>query len=150
MVMDRKEYMRQYYAANRLTWNRRTPEQRAARNQRRREQYAQSASVRQQAKAQAKDYRERNPLRQRMTHYGLDQDDYELMVDRGCAICHADFEFCPNLKPHIDHDHQTGKVRGVLCQPCNLALGHVRDDPAVVASMLRYLLAATSGSSGAD
>lgn len=40
---------------------------------------------------------------------------------------------------HIDHDHRTGKVRGILCQACNLGLGKFRDDPALIKSAIRYL-----------
>ncbi len=40
---------------------------------------------------------------------------------------------------HLDHDHKTGKVRAVLCQACNVALGRLREDPNVIAGLLEYL-----------
>lgn len=40
---------------------------------------------------------------------------------------------------HIDHDHQTGKVRGVLCSRCNMALGLLHDSPATLARLIEYL-----------
>jgi hypothetical protein len=40
---------------------------------------------------------------------------------------------------HVDHDHETGKVRGVLCYLCNLALGYVHDDVKVLQTMIDYL-----------
>ena len=49
-----------------------------------------------------------------------------------CAVCDGKPE-------HVDHDHETGKVRGVLCFNCNQALGNVRDDPAVLQGLIRYL-----------
>lgn len=43
----------------------------------------------------------------------------------------------------IDHCHESGTVRGVLCSPCNLALGMVADSPAVLEQLARYLRAPT-------
>jgi hypothetical protein len=40
---------------------------------------------------------------------------------------------------HLDHDHATGVVRGMLCFPCNAAIGHLRDDPQVVRRAAAYL-----------
>jgi hypothetical protein len=39
----------------------------------------------------------------------------------------------------VDHCHRTGKVRGLLCSPCNTAIGKLREDPALFASALAYL-----------
>ena len=41
--------------------------------------------------------------------------------------------------PHIDHDHRTGKVRGLLCSNCNHALGMVHDDPTILRRLMAYL-----------
>lgn len=55
--------------------------------------------------------------------YGLSVADYELMLRQQkekCLVCKdepAQYRLC------VDHDHETGKVRGLLCHPCNLALG---------------------------
>lgn len=40
---------------------------------------------------------------------------------------------------HVDHDHATGKVRGVLCFNCNSILGHARDNPQVLRDLIKYL-----------
>lgn len=40
---------------------------------------------------------------------------------------------------HFDHCHETGKFRGWLCNWCNLALGHVKDDPARLRALISYL-----------
>jgi len=50
-----------------------------------------------------------------------------------CAICQT----APAA--HVDHDHQTDKVRGLLCFRCNAALGQLGDDPLVVRRAARYL-----------
>lgn len=69
--------------------------------------------------------------------YRLSDADYTEMVARqagACAICAT--EMTP---PHIDHDHQTGAVRGLLCAACNLALGFMEDDPGRLARAIQYL-----------
>jgi hypothetical protein len=41
--------------------------------------------------------------------------------------------------PVVDHDHSSGIVRGILCQPCNLAAGMLRDDPGRANNLAQYL-----------
>lgn len=55
-----------------------------------------------------------------------------------CAICHR----VPGPDERmlgVDHDHETGRVRGLLCNPCNLILGHARDDVTVLQAAIDYL-----------
>jgi hypothetical protein len=51
-----------------------------------------------------------------------------------CAICEGPLE-----RPHVDHDHTTGKVRGILCFNCNAGLGKFQDNVAVMAAAVEYL-----------
>lgn len=65
-------------------------------------------------------------VRSLKNEFGLTVDQYEEMIkvhDGKCAICEAGFTSTRNR--HIDHSHSTGKVRGLLCTRCNLALGQV-------------------------
>ena len=39
----------------------------------------------------------------------------------------------------VDHDHKTGKVRGILCAHCNSLLGHAFDNPEILKSAIKYL-----------
>lgn len=77
--------------------------------------------------------------------YGLGPDDYAELVRRQggkCAICRA----TPRTKRlAVDHDHQTGAVRGLLCSRCNHdLLGAARDSPVLLANALAYLEAPPS------
>lgn len=56
-----------------------------------------------------------------------------------CAICGSETPKNKNDRWHTDHDHKTGKVRGVLCGPCNHALGHAYDDPSTLDLMAQYV-----------
>lgn len=61
-----------------------------------------------------------------------------IMAATRCATCGVTFT---NRRPiHVDHDHATGHIRGVLCGSCNSALGYVRDDPATAVALAAYLL----------
>ncbi|MEV4708088.1 endonuclease VII domain-containing protein [Actinoplanes sp. NPDC049316] len=54
-----------------------------------------------------------------------------------CAICGGDDP------QHLDHDHRTGEVRGILCFNCNGGLGQFRDDPVLLADAIAYLKGTT-------
>lgn len=74
----------------------------------------------------------RNELRTRSRlrrEYGITLEEYEAMLaaQQGkCAACAAPLD-CGKLT-HIDHDHLTGRVRGVLCHPCNLTAGYLESE----------------------
>lgn len=78
--------------------------------------------------------------RRTLRKYGVDQAWFDATLDAQdgrCAICGTDE---PGRKTwSIDHCHATGKVRGLLCNHCNTAIGLMRDDPAVLRAAIRYL-----------
>ena len=77
-----------------------------------------------------------------MKEYGIDSFTYGLMLEKQsycCKTCgkHADDNH--NKKLYIDHDHKTGKVRGLLCLQCNTALGLLKDNKKVIKNLLKYI-----------
>jgi len=72
--------------------------------------------------------------------YGITEEDYQRMFDEqngGCAICGGTKG--KNGRLHIDHNHATGKVRGLLCSPCNVAIGMLRENPALFQKAQDYI-----------
>jgi hypothetical protein len=71
--------------------------------------------------------------------FGLTQNDYDAMFTQQggcCAICGSG----PKGKHlYIDHDHNTGAIRGLLCNYCNLGLGKFKDNPDTLRKAARYL-----------
>lgn len=76
-----------------------------------------------------------NQLRKsRMRNYGLTLEevvDLEL-IDR-CENCGSAHRLC------VDHDHKTGRVRGILCHGCNVALGAAKDDIEILEGLITWL-----------
>jgi hypothetical protein len=79
-------------------------------------------------------------LRDSIKKYGLTVEDWARVYnaqDRKCAAC-----FCPiyvDKRTHVDHNHRTGRVRALLCQLCNIALGGARDSVEVLKRLIVYL-----------
>lgn len=76
-----------------------------------------------------------------LKQYGLTVETFDSLLDRQdgvCAICQREFA----RTPHVDHDHKTGEVRGLLCYSCNSAVGYLQDDVVVVRRALEYLIRA--------
>ena len=58
-----------------------------------------------------------------------------LAQDNRCAACNDALIG----RSHLDHCHTTGKIRGILCSGCNIALGHARDDVSRLRLLIAYL-----------
>ena len=82
--------------------------------------------------------------------YGLTVEQYMAMAEAQGHVC----KICGKPETdkygalHVDHDHQTSTVRGLLCGQCNTALGKFRDDPALLRAAIAYLDAAFDRAEG--
>jgi hypothetical protein len=78
--------------------------------------------------------------------YGITVDDFERMMDASNGTCFICGE-SPSEKSghrhkhrlHVDHDHTTKEVRGLLCNMCNAMIGYAKDDPEVLRAAIQYL-----------
>lgn len=85
-------------------------------------------------------------LKHHYLRYGLTEHDVQALFEqqRGlCACCGnpetAIVQRTGKIKMlHVDHDHKTGKVRGLLCQDCNMSLGHLQDSSQRIQMLLDY------------
>src|SRR3990167_5769676 len=86
--------------------------------------------------------KERNYLNNRQSHlkraFGIslaDQQDLAVLQRGLCPICETSL----GSRPLVDHDHLTGKVRGLLCRKCNTGPGQFKDTATIVRRALQYL-----------
>jgi hypothetical protein len=73
-------------------------------------------------------------------HYAITPAQYEglLSGQKGvCAVCEEQCAIQPRLC--VDHSHETGEVRGLLCQPCNTAAGKMQDSPKLLRKLADYI-----------
>jgi hypothetical protein len=75
-----------------------------------------------------------------MRKYGMTIEQYDAMLASqggGCFICGRPRR--EDISLHVDHDHSTGKVRGILCFCCNNALADFQDDPDLLRKAASYV-----------
>lgn len=91
-----------------------------------------------------RDWERRNPAKHRgyrlKSKYGLSHERFALILSdqQGrCDICRRDIT--ARGAAHVDHDHGTNKVRGLLCGSCNRAIGLLQHDPFIVHEAAGYL-----------
>lgn len=111
----------------------RLPETKARKNAARRERYATQPGR-----------RIRNLDAQLRRNYGISVGEYSLMSGEQefrCLICgdHGSGGVKASSRLHVDHDHETGLVRGLLCNRCNRGIGYFRDNPDLLRSAAKYL-----------
>lgn len=96
-----------------------------------------------------KDAHKANPQHSRAKHirnaYGLDWETYEEMFksqDGSCYLCQHPLKLYSNdlmESARVDHDHETGQVRALLCHNCNALLGHGKENPMLLRKAADYL-----------
>lgn len=76
-------------------------------------------------------------------YYGISLEEYNKLLEKQngkCAICNLTPEVCNKGRYLcVDHNHQTGKVRGLLCNTCNRAIGLLKDNTEVLRRAAEYI-----------
>jgi hypothetical protein len=80
-------------------------------------------------------------------HFGMTLEDYDLKLQSQqglCAVCQkpeTDIDKRTGLvrRLSVDHNHQTGQIRKLLCSGCNMALGYIRENAATAYALGRYI-----------
>lgn len=109
---NHKKYQRRLKEKGKSVWNNKSPEQKAHRIKKNKERLLQEL-------------------------YALSYAEFETMLIKQnfcCKICNVQTD-----KLKVDHCHLTGKVRGLLCNSCNLGLGKFQDDPELLEKAVTYL-----------
>jgi hypothetical protein len=74
--------------------------------------------------------------------YGITLEEYEERLEAQggcCAICYRSPQEVEKALG-VDHNHETNQIRGLLCDKCNFALGHLNDDPDLLIRAASYLM----------
>lgn len=69
--------------------------------------------------------------------WGINLDEFNALVDKQnglCGICQIKADIF-----HIDHNHQTGKIRSLLCSNCNRGIGYLKESPVILQSAINYI-----------
>lgn len=126
----RTERRRQTNVAKARSWREANPEKQRA--------HSRKSHEKRQQRPEWREYRNEAHMRHK---YGITMADFEaLLAKQGgvCAICAGEHRGV-GKRLHIDHCHESGKIRGLLCSPCNTAIGLLDDDPARAESAAAYL-----------
>lgn len=71
--------------------------------------------------------------------YNITPKDYNAMLEAQGGVCAACGNHPEGLHLNVDHNHATGRVRGLLCSSCNLALGNVYEDIKILEGLVSYI-----------
>lgn len=80
-------------------------------------------------------------------NYGIDLKQYNLLLvnqNNACAICKTDQNKL-TIRLAVDHCHNTGKIRGLLCDKCNRGIGYLQDNTELLNNAVKYLKVSTNG-----
>ena len=90
-------------------------------------------------------YTERGYWNRIRREHGITKEDYEALLEAQgyqCPICGTNDPKGRKgslVRWHVDHCHNTGKGRGLLCMPCNVGMGSFKDDPDVMRKAAAYV-----------
>jgi predicted ATP-dependent protease len=130
---------RETYQANKEEKTRRARELYQLKKQKKQEYYQNNKERILKLREKQKNRTKNNHLLKR---YGISLEAYEQMVEiqnSKCYICKICVDNTKNNYLHVDHDHNTGKVRKLLCMSCNASLGLIKENKNTLQKMIEYL-----------
>lgn len=136
--MTAYEYKKTWRAKNKARDQATRKRWRARNTERIREQYQQ---WRKRNPDKVKRHARRVSLRRR---YGITEAQYDALLESqggGCAICGSPVANKAGHQLYVDHNHQTNRVRGILCQQCNSVLAYARESVQNLLRAAAYLRA---------
>ncbi len=148
------EYWKRHYQANKEIVQHRVYKYKTEHQEQSRDYYAQYyADNREKLNAYKAKWSKDNPMKalniSLKRRFGISRLDYESMLasqEGRCAICGSSDPRIGNCFC-VDHDHKTGKIRGLLCRHCNSLIGFARDEQVVLERAIVYLRVHQSGDS---
>lgn len=126
--MSKKDYNK--------AWTLRNPEKAKESRRRYREKNKEKLALSQ------KEYRERTNYHRNYnlrTRYGLSPEEYDNLLHKQGNVCALCGGIDTKRKLAVDHCHNTGRVRGLLCKACNVSLGLLKENKQTILNMLEYL-----------
>lgn len=126
-----------------------THEEKLKRNRAYMAEYRKRPGMKERHAAYHKTWVEKHPERaqeiarkKQLSLYGITTEQYQALLtaqDGKCAICRSPNPGGKGKSFHVDHDHKTGTVRGLLCNNCNRGIGHLKDSEQIAYMAWRYL-----------
>lgn len=123
---EKKDYMAKWYLKNKEA----------------RQAYELEYRIKNKEKIKAKQKLSENRQFAHVKKYGLSKEDYTKLLEAQngrCKICGIEASLL-KAKLHIDHNHETNRVRGLLCRACNHGVGNFREDVALLSKAITYIL----------
>lgn len=90
-------------------------------------------------KPESKIKRQQYTLTRKLSKYGWTRIEFQKQLQRQNFVCYGCLKPINEFTARIDHDHKSGKIRGLLCDSCNWSLGHLNDDPNILRRLMSYL-----------
>jgi len=148
-MIDQREYCKQYrlnnkekIRENKKRWRAANKDKIKEANRRFRDRHGEKLKKdKYQWVGENKDKRRIISRRHLLKKYNLTENDYDDMLEKQnyeCLICHTKVDGLKEVL-HIDHCHKTGKIRGLLCRCCNVAIGLIKEDITIAYAIIDYI-----------